>query len=179
MQRLETTMRTVMAAVGALLVAAPLFAQGNPIAGALATEGKSNEANMASAAEAMPAEKYAYKPTPEQSSFGQLIFHAADANYRLCSMMAGETAPEATIKADGPKQGLIDQMKKSFAYCYERFDKVDASKLGTQVKFGNREVPMAWVVLHTALDWGDHYSQVATMLRLNGITPPSAVRRPR
>jgi hypothetical protein len=70
-------------------------------------------------------------------------------------------------------------MKQSFAYCYKAFDKVDASTLGTQVKFGNRDVSIAWVLLHTALDWGDHYSQVATMLRLNGITPPSAVRRPR
>jgi uncharacterized damage-inducible protein DinB len=134
---------------------------------------------MTSAAEAMPAEKYGYKPTPEQNSFGQLIFHAADANYRLCSMMSGDKAPEATVKADGAKQALIDQMKQSFAYCYTAFDKVDASKLGTQVKFGNRDVSIAWVVVHTSLDWGDHYSQVATMLRLNGIVPPSAQRRGR
>ncbi len=117
----------------------------NPIAGALATEAKTNETNMTGAAEAMPAEKYGYKPTPDQSSFGQLIFHAADANFRLCSMMSGDKAPEATIKADGAKQALIDQMKESFAYCYKAFDKVDASKLGTQVKFGNRDVPIAWV----------------------------------
>lgn len=170
-------MRRVLAAVGALLVAAPVFAQSNPVAGALATEAKTNENNMTSAAEAMPAEKYGYKPTPEQSSFGQLIFHAADANYRLCSMMSGAAAPEAKVKADGPKDALIDQMKQSFVYCYGAFDKVDASTLATQVKFGNRDVTVAWVLLHTALDWGDHYSQVATMLRLNGITPPSAVRR--
>jgi hypothetical protein len=168
-----------MAALGAFLMAAPVFAQANPIAGALATEAKTNENNMTSAAEAMPPDKYGYKPTPEQNSFGQLIFHAADANYRLCSMMSGATAPEAKVKADGPKDALIDQMKQSFAYCYAAFDKVDPSKLATQVKFGNREVSVAWVALHTALDWGDHYSQVATMLRLNGITPPAAVRRPR
>ncbi len=172
-------MKTFIAGMGIVLVAASAQAQTNPIAGALATEAKTNETNMTGAAEAMPAEKYSYKPTPDQSSFGQLIFHAADANYRLCSMMSGDKAPDAAIKADGAKQALIDQMKESFAYCYKAFDKVDASKLGTQVKFGNRDVPIAWVVLHTALDWGDHYSQVATMLRLNGITPPSAVRRPR
>jgi len=172
-------MRGALAGVTVLLMASSAWAQGNPIATALATEAKTNEANMSSAAEAMPAEKFSYKPTPEQSSFGQLIFHAADANYRLCSMMSGDKAPEAAIKADGAKQALIDQMKESLAYCYKAFDKVDAAKLGTQVKFGNRDVSIAWVLLHTALDWGDHYSQVATMLRLNGITPPSAVRRPR
>src|SRR3954463_245079 len=173
-------MRTFITGLGFVLVAASGYAQsGNPIAGALATEAKTNETNMTGAAEAMPAEKYAYKPTPDQNSFGQLIFHAADANYRLCSMMSGDKAPDASVKADAAKQALIDQMKASFAYCYQAFDKFDAAKLGTQVKFGNRDVPIAWVVLHTALDWGDHYAQVATMLRLNGITPPSAVRRPR
>jgi uncharacterized damage-inducible protein DinB len=172
-------MRGALAGLTVLLMVSSVSAQDNAIARALATEAKTNETNMTGAAEAMPAEKYAYKPTPEQSSFGQLIFHAADANYRLCSMMSGDKAPEATIKADGAKQALIDQMKESFAYCYKAFDKVDATKLGTQVKFGTRDVSIAWVLLHTALDWGDHYSQVATMLRLNGITPPSAVRRPR
>jgi hypothetical protein len=173
-------MKALVAGIGIVLVAASAQAeQANPIAGALATEAKTNETNMTGAAEAMPAEKYGYKPTPDQSSFGQLIFHAADANYRLCSMMSGDQAPDASVKADGAKQALIDQMKASFAYCYKAFDKVDPAKLGTQVKFGNRDVPIAWVVLHTALDWGDHYSQVATMLRLNGITPPSAQRRPR
>jgi uncharacterized damage-inducible protein DinB len=172
-------MRGALAGLTVLLMVSSVSAQDNAIARALATEAKTNETNMTGAAEAMPAEKYAYKPTPEQSSFGQLIFHAADANYRLCSMMSGDKAPEATVKADGAKQALIDQMKESFAYCYKAFDKVDATKLGTQVKFGTRDVSIAWVLLHTALDWGDHYSQVATMLRLNGITPPSAVRRPR
>lgn len=174
-------MKTLIVAMGFVVVVAVSAhaQQGNPIAGALATEARTNETNMTSAAEAMPAEKYGFKPTPDQSSFGQLIFHAADANYRLCAMMSGDKAPDAPVKADGPKQALIDQMTQSFAYCNKAFEKVDAAKLATTVKFGARDVSVAWVVLHTALDWGDHYSQVATMLRLNGMTPPSAQRRPR
>ena len=54
---------------------------------------------------------------------------------------------------------------------------VDASKLGDDVQVYGRTVTKAWVLFHMALDWGDHYSQAATMLRLNGITPPSAQRR--
>jgi hypothetical protein len=172
-------MKTLMAVLGILLVAPAASAQENAVAQALATEAKLNETNMVSAAEALPAEKYGYKPTPQQNSFGDLIYHAAVANNTLCGIMSGEKAPEASVKADGPKDALIDQMKASFAFCYKAFGQVDASKLGTQVKFVNRDVSMAWVVLHTALDWGDHYSQVATMLRLNGIIPPSAQRRTR
>jgi hypothetical protein len=172
-------MTKLIAVLGTLLVAATASAQGNAVAQALANEAKLNETNMVSAAEAMPAEKYGYKPTPQQNSFGDLIYHAAVANNTLCGIMSGEKASEATVKADGPKDALIEQMKASFAFCYKAFDKVDAAKLSTQVTFANRDVSMAWVVLHTALDWGDHYSQVATMLRLNGIIPPSAQRRTR
>jgi uncharacterized damage-inducible protein DinB len=172
-------MKTLTAVLGAMLVAASASAQGNAVAQALTTEAKSNETNMVSAAEAMPPEKYGYKPTPQQSSFGDLMYHAAVANNTLCGIMSGEKAPDASVKADGAKQALIDQMKASFAFCYKAFDKVDAARLGEQVHFMNRDVSLAWVVLHTALDWGDHYSQVATMLRLNGIIPPSAQRRGR
>ena len=172
-------MKMLMIVLGSLLITVPAAAQSNPVAQALTTEAKSNETNMVSAAEAMPAEKYAFKPTPQQNSFGELIYHAAVANNLLCGIMAGEKAPEATAKADGEKQALIDQMKASFAFCYKAFDKVDASRLGEQVQFMNRDVTLAWVAFHTALDWGDHYAQVATALRLNGITPPSAQRRSR
>src|SRR5205814_3943829 len=116
-----------------------------------------------------------YKATPESNSFGQLIFHAADANYRLCALLSDDKAQDATVKADGPKQALIDQMKQSFAYCYRAFDKM--APLTTQVKFGTRDVTVAWIAAHTTLDWGDHYAQVAGALRLNGIIPPSAQRR--
>jgi hypothetical protein len=35
------------------------------------------------------------------------------------------------------------------------------------------------MVLGHALDMSDHYSQLANYMRLNGITPPSALPRPR
>jgi len=172
-------MKTLIAVLGTLLLAATAAAQGNAIAQALATEAKTNETNMVSAAEAMPAEKYGFKPTPQQNSFGELIYHAAVANNLLCGLMSGEKAPEAPVQGDGPKAALVDQMKASFAFCYKAFDKVDAARLGESVRFMTRDVSLAWVALHTALDWGDHYAQVATMLRLNGIIPPSAQRRAR
>ena len=71
----------------------------------------------------------------------------------------------------------MDQLKESFAYCDRAFQKIDASVLGDQVQVLGRTTTKAWVLFHMALDWGDHYSQAATMLRLNGITPPSAQRR--
>ncbi len=163
------------AAAMVIVAAGTAHAQSNAVGEALATEAQGNERNMVSAAEAMPPDKYSFKF--ETNTFGDLIYHAASANNLLCSMMAGEKAPETPVKAGGDKQALIDQMKKSFAYCNGVFPKVTAERLGEKAKFMNRDVTVAWVVLHTALDWGDHYAQVARMLRANGITPPSSQRR--
>src|SRR5215470_18460701 len=35
--------------------------------------------------EAMPADKYEYKPTPEQMTFGHLAAHILDSNYFFCA----------------------------------------------------------------------------------------------
>ncbi len=170
-------LKVTVALAGALLVAGTAAAQSGAVAEALATEAHGNMNNMVSAAEAMPAEKYGFKFSPDETNtFGALIYHAAMANNMLCSMMAGEKAPDTPVKADGQKQALIDQMKQSFAYCDAAFPKVTAARLEEPAKFLNRDVSLAWVALHTALDWGDHYAQVARMLRANGITPPSARR---
>jgi uncharacterized damage-inducible protein DinB len=173
-------MRTLVLFVTGLILAAagPASAQQtNPIAAAIATEAHSNATNMIGAAEAMPAEKYVYKPSEKQISFADLIYHAAVANNLLCGAIGGEKAPELTVKASGTKQALVDQMKQSFAFCDKAFASIDSAKLGDQVQMMGRSVTKAWVIVHLALDYGDHYSQAAMMLRSNGIVPPSSQRR--
>jgi hypothetical protein len=43
---------------------------------------------------------------------------------------------------------------------------------------GPRKATRAFMLLITAGDWTDHYSQLAVYLRLNGMLPPTAQRRP-
>ena len=174
-------MRTsIVSSALAALVAAPVAAQpSNPIAQAIAIEMHNHAENMVPAAEAMPAEKYTFKPSPDQISFADLIYHAASANDTLCAAVAGERAPDTTAKASAPKQALVDQLKQSFAYCDSVFGRFDPATVGTEVQVFGRTTTRAWLLFHLALDWGDHYSQAAAMLRLNGLVPPSAQRRAR
>jgi len=173
-------MRTLVLFVTGFLVAAGSASaqQTNPIAAAIMTEAHSNATNMIGAAEAMPAEKYVYKPSAQQISFADLIYHAAVANNALCGAISGEKGPELTAKANGTKDALIGQMKETFAFCDKAFATIDPAKLGDQVQMMGRSVTKAWVIVHLALDYGDHYSQAAMMLRSNGIVPPSSQRRP-
>jgi hypothetical protein len=150
----------------------------NAIAQGIATEAHTNAANMIGAADAMPAEKYGYKPSEQQISFGDLIYHATVANNTLCGAISGEHASELAVKAGGPKLALIEQMKQSFAFCDKAFATIDPARIGDEVQIFGRKVTKAWILFHLALDYGDHYSQAAMMLRLNGIIPPSAQRAP-
>ena len=171
-------MRALAVFAGVVMLAGSAPAQSkNAVAEGLATEAQNHSRNMIAAAEAMPADKYSFKASEQQITFGDLIAHSASANNTLCAAAAGDKAPETPTKGDGAKQALVDQLKQSFAYCDRAFEKVDASRLGEEVQIYGRTVTKAWVLFHMALDWGDHYSQAATMLRLNGITPPSAQRR--
>lgn len=173
-------MRTsIVVVAGALLVVAAASAQQkNAVAEGIATEMHNHSRNMIAAAEAMPADKYSFKATEQQITFGDLVAHSANANHSLCAAAAGEKAPDTPVKGNGQKQALVDQLKASFAYCDRAFEKVDASKLADEVQMFGRTTTKAWILFHMALDWGDHYSQAATMLRQNGITPPSVQQRP-
>ena len=148
------------------------------IADAIAIEAHSNATNMIAAAEAVPADKYAWTPSPAQVSFGHIFAHAADANYTLCSAFSGQTKPAVPVGADGAKPALVDQLKASFAYCDKAFAAIDPARLDQEISLYGRKVTGWWVLFHMALDWGDHYGQIAMMLRANGITPPSAQPRP-
>ncbi len=74
------------------------------------------------AAEKMPEENYAFKPTPDVRSFGQLVGHVADANYNFCSQVAGEA---------NPNKGSIEKTKTSKA------DLVAANTAHTNEHYGN------------------------------------------
>src|SRR4029077_12309424 len=52
--------------------------------------------HLAEAAAAMPAEEYAFRPTPQVRSFGELVGHVINANFYFCSQARGEKTPATT-----------------------------------------------------------------------------------
>ena len=150
----------------------------NPVSGAVKAQLPRFSKNMVAAAEAMPADKFAFKPTPEMNSFAHLVMHIAQSNNGLCSKISDTPAPEAKLADTDPKDKLVAGLKASFDYCASALEKVDDSKLGDQMMlFGNRPFSRAAVLIILSDDWFDHYGAQATYLRLNGILPPSAQPR--
>lgn len=156
--------------------AAPSGPVSNPVSSTVKQQLARFSKIMVAAAEAMPAEKYNFKPTPEMSTFGHLTIHISQGNTMLCSRVSGMTAPDAAKLADtDPKDKLVAGMKASFDFCATALANVDDSKLSDpMVLFGNRPSSRAGAMIALNGSWSDHYSQEAMYLRLSGILPPTA-----
>jgi hypothetical protein len=130
------------------------------------------------AAEEMPADKYGYKPTEAQVPFGHWVSHATQANYFFCSKLSGGTAPQTGVKETDPKDTLIAAVKKSFDYCTTELAKLQDSQLKDEITlFGGHQMTKGAATLELSADWADHYSQMASYLRLNGLLPPTAKKK--
>jgi hypothetical protein len=131
--------------------------------------------NIVAAAEAMPAEKYGFKPTPEMNSFGHLMMHIVQSNNLLCSKISGAAAPDTKLADTDGKDKLVAGLKASFEFCTTALASVDDSKLGeSMILFGNRPASRAAALIALSDGWNDHYGAQAIYLRLNGILPPTA-----
>jgi len=128
------------------------------------------------AAEDMPQDKYAYHPTAEQWAYGKIVSHVALANYHVCGMLTGDgPATGPAVAETEPKDELVSALKQSFEVCQKALDGLTDADLGKTITFfGGTKKPRARALIELTGDLEDHYSQMASYLRLNGIIPPSA-----
>ncbi|MGA8270487.1 MAG: DinB family protein [Candidatus Sulfotelmatobacter sp.] len=132
--------------------------------------------NILGAIAAMPADKFNYKPTPEQVTFAHLVVHIIASNNGLCAKAADVAAPKVEeAKETDSKDKMLAAATASFDFCGEALGKMDDSKLGDTVElFGGHQGPRALLAIAVASGWADHYATAAMYLRLNGILPPTA-----
>jgi hypothetical protein len=160
-------------AAGATQAAAP---EANPVLNGLRKLLASESEDTIAAVEEMPADKFGFRPTPQQNTFGHLVVHMVRANYGLCALISGAKPPAMTPpKDDDPKDTLVPALKASFDFCTQSLAQTDDSKLGEMVPFiGGKLVSRGFMVVTISEDYGDHYSTAAMYLRLNGLLPPTA-----
>jgi hypothetical protein len=167
-------------AAQAQTAAAPAAAQAagpvkDPVSTALRGMLARSRGNTLGAISAMPADKFNYKPTPDQMTFGHLVVHMIGFNNSFCSKAAAVAEPKVEeAKETDSKEKLLAAATASYDFCGETLGKMDDSKLGDSIElFGGRQGPRATAALILASGWADHYSTAAIYLRLNGLLPPS------
>ncbi|MGH9419113.1 MAG: DinB family protein [Thermoanaerobaculia bacterium] len=147
-----------------------------PVASAFRAVEADEAKNLVAAAETIPADKYSYKPTPAQMTFGEIVVHLSQGNDYFCGEIAGTKAPtRAKVTATSPKAELVARLKETFEFCGTSLATLDDSKLSEELPFfGGRKMSRAGVMTVATGDWADHYSQSAIYMRLNGMLPPTA-----
>lgn len=163
-----------------VLLSTALLAQQtkSPVSDALREMLVIREKFTVAAFEEMPADKFAYKPTPDQMTFGHLATHIMSSNYFFCSNAGDVPRPKTEeLKETDGKDKLVAALKTSFEFCHTALEKADDSKLNDNITwFDGKPRPRAWAFVTLAASWSDHYGAAAMYLRLNGLLPPSAAK---
>jgi uncharacterized damage-inducible protein DinB len=134
--------------------------------------------NLADAAENVPAADYAFKPTPEVRSFGQLIGHVVNANFFFCSQARGVPPPTTTNFEQTPdKAALTKALSDSLTYCDETYGATTDNNFGDRLKFPNgSEGSRGSVLVFNTTHNNEHYGNIVVYMRLKGLVPPSTAR---
>ncbi len=136
--------------------------------------------NIVEAAEKVAEADYAFKPTPEVRSFGQLIGHVANSQYQICSGAKGEANPnKEDFEKLAAKSALVDALKKSFDYCATAYSAATDPSLLEQVKSGSTTVARGAILSGNVAHNNEHYGNIVTYMRLKGLVPPSTERAQR
>ena len=169
------------------LLAAPAFAQmggaqsGNPVSAVLKSAYQGVQRNLIDTAEQVPESVYAFRPTPEVRSLGELIGHVAGSQYMYCGAAKGEKNPaaESQFEKVTSKAALVKALKDSSAYCDTVYAELTDAGLGRMVTMGTRQMPAIGLLVQNIAHDNEHYGNLVTYMRLKGIVPPSTARQQR
>ena len=127
-------------------------------------------------AEAMPAEKYTWRPAEGVRSVGEVFTHIIAANYGVARALGTEPPAGfdfkaiAALSADKPK--VLQALKNSFAHfriAIVALNEGDADK--PQKMFGRQSTLRGSFTMITG-HFGEHLGQSIAYARVNGIVPP-------
>ena len=178
-------MRTLTAAL-VLLVAPLAYAQpksmpkidpANPLSSSMKMGYDRVKGFITAAAEEMPPAEYAFKPSPDVRSFGQLIGHVADASYMFCGAAKKEAKPPVAAsieKTVTTKDALKKALADAFAYCDAVYAASTDAALSTPIDlFKMKMIKFNALDVNVAHD-NEHYGNIVTYLRIKKLVPPSS-----
>ena len=127
-------------------------------------------------AEAVPADKYTWRPAPDVRSFAEAFLHVATANYNLYKLVGTPPPPGVDVKglekSTTDKTKVIATLKDSFAHARKAITAMPDSDLDKSLDwFGGKNTErgvLLFVVRHAA----EHLGQVIAYARFVGVVPP-------
>jgi uncharacterized damage-inducible protein DinB len=170
----------------AALSASPAMAQVNPykdptpgISGYRAevlAEVRVQEDKFTRLAEAIPAEKYTWRPAPDVRSIAEVFLHVAAASYNLPKLIG--TPPPSGVdlgkleKSTAEKSKVIAALKDSFSHEREAILKMPDGDLEKSMDwFGGKNTERG-ILLFMTRHAAEHLGQSIAYARMVGVVPP-------
>jgi len=156
-----------------------LYAQSTPAAifkASFLAQLDDTEKKIVSLAEAMPQEKYSWRPEEGVRSVSEVYVHIAGANYLFLRFL-GAKMPEGLDpkmeKTITDKAKVIDTVKASFEFARNTINGLsDADMLKEAKFFGGKMVSYEGILFIMANHMHEHLGQSIAYARTNHVTPP-------
>ena len=174
------TFVTAALAIGAASAVA-LAQAGNPISDGIRSQWNSAKQNLQQSSAIMPEGSYDYRPVDGVRNFGEILAHTAGANYVFCAAAKGEKPPFAEDhfeKTAKTRAAIMKATADSIAYCDGAFTSLTDASAAQMVAqpFGTGQTARAAVLVSEIGHVNEHYGNLVTYFRINGIVPPSSRR---
>jgi uncharacterized damage-inducible protein DinB len=129
-------------------------------------------------AQAMPSEKYTWRPGEGVRSIGEVYDHIVAANYGLARALGTPPTagvdPKAIMANAGDKPKTVQGLKDSFAYFRQAVLSLSDADLDKPLKLFGQQTTYRGAFIMITGHTGEHLGQSIAYARMNGIVPPWA-----
>jgi len=173
----------LLLAAAVLLTAAPLLAHGEgeaaagavDLAATLGADFERTSGRVVQLAEAIPADKYGWRPAEGVRSVSEAVMHVAAANFALSSAL-GVAPPDGVdlenLEKVTDRDQVVATLKTSIEHAKKAFEGSEGKDYNRTVNAFGFEMPAARAVVILAAHSHEHLGQLIAYARSNGVVPP-------
>lgn len=133
------------------------------------------ESQVESLEQAMPQEKYSWRPMEGVRSVSEVYMHITGANYFLLKFVGGKVPEGMTRdmeKTVTDKDEILKMLKDSYAYMKDFISKMDVNDLDKEVDFFGNKTTYRGVLFVLMGHNHEHLGQSIAYARMNHVVPP-------
>jgi len=125
-------------------------------------------------ADAIPADKWAWRPAEGVRSVSEVVGHVAVGNYYLATFLGGSMpegmSMESEKETDPAK--LHEMLDASIAHVHQVVEGLTAAQLEEKVEFFGQQMTKRGILLVALGHVHEHLGQLIAYARMNGVVPP-------
>jgi len=182
MKPVLSTLTLLVLTVGSLRLAAQVnpYKEGTPgVTGyrsEVMAEVMVQEDKLIRLAEAIPAEKYSWRPSDDTRSFAEVFLHISAANYNLYKLVGTAAPPNVDVKniekSTTDKAKVIATLKDSFAHAKQAIKSMNDADLEKSMDWFDGKNTERGVLLFIVRHTAEHLGQSIAYARFAGVVPP-------